>query len=210
MGTFSPYEIPGINIGPDGRRYPYGGAPDAFTPRYVCLVYLRFASNGLVVQHAYFAMPPNLGAFAGSEIAAVSSTGYWATAPVRSEINFENFTFGSQQVIVFHIDPTGAPVRFDPANLVQFAMFSALALPRVRNNCFLNAEILSWAGREVLVLENWFVDDAGQPITPPRRFDYAMNVHLLIRSGLAGADDRPRDLPLILDPDTGNMGAGSP
>ncbi len=125
---------------------------------------------------------------------------------IRSEVNFEDFTFGSQQLIVFHIDPAGAAARFDPANLVQFAEFSARGETRARNNCFLNGEILSWLGKEVLVLENWYVDDDGQPIAPPPQLCYTMNVHLLMRCMLSSAEDRELELPTVLDPDTGNMG----
>lgn len=206
MGIFSPYEVPGIATGPDGRRYPHGASAGGFDPHYVCLAYIGFGPNGIAARHAYFPIPSDLQAFAAAEFAAVASTGDWATAPIRKEANFENFTFGSQQLIVFHIDPEAAPARFDPANLVQFAEFSALGQVRARNNCFLNPEIRSWSEREVLVLENWYVDESGQPIAPPLELYYTMNVHLLMRSSLAGADQGMKELPLVLDPDTGNMG----
>jgi hypothetical protein len=212
MGIFSPYEVAGIQTGPDGRRYPQGAGPDAFAPRYLCLAYMKFESSGILARHAYFPMPANPPAMAGSEFSALAAGGQWATAPIRSEVNFENFTFGSQQLIVFHIDGSGAPAGFDPDNLVQFAEWSARgpktpATRKARNNSFLNPEIKSWSGMDVLTLENWYVDDAGQPIVSPLQFHYVMNVHLLMRCTLAGADDRLRELPLVLDPDTGNMGS---
>ncbi|MEA3060802.1 MAG: hypothetical protein QOJ94_583 [Sphingomonadales bacterium] len=210
MGTFPAYEASGIHTDPDQRRYPRGTVAGDFMPRYVCLVYTSFVPTGLVAKHAYFSMPANLQAFATTEFSAVSSSGNWASAPIRQDVNFENFTFGSQQLIVFHVDPGGTPVRFDPANLVQFAEFSAQGAPRARNNSFLNAELRSWPGKEVLVLENWFVDDNGQPIAPPLEFLHTMNVHLLMRCALAGADDRPHELPVILDPDTGNGTGNEP
>jgi hypothetical protein len=213
MGTFSPYEFPGLQTGPDGRRYPQGAGPDAFAPRYLCLAYMKFGSAGILARHAYFPMPANPPALAGFEFSSVAAGGRWATTPIRSEVNFENFTFGSQQLIVFHIDPGGAPVRFDPDNFVQFAEWigqgpKTPATRKARNNSFLNPEIRSWSGIDVLTLENWFVDDSGQPIAPPLEFSYAMNVHLRMRCRLAGADDTAPELPLVLDPDTGN-GAGN-
>lgn len=212
MGTFSAYEIPGIQIGSDGRRYPVGSSPDGFAPEFLCLAYMKFEADGLSVRHAYFPMTHNLAAFAVAEFSAVAATGQWATVPIRSEVNFESFTFGSQQLLVFYIDPAGAPARCDPENLVQFAEWSARdpktpATRKARNNSFLNPEIQSWSGMEVLTLENWYVADAGQPIVPPLQLYYTMNVHLLMRCRLAGADDGARELPLVLDPDTGNMGA---
>ncbi len=60
---------------------------------------------------------------------------------------------------------------------------------------------------DVLVLENWYVDDAGRPIVPPLQLHYTMNVHLLMRCVLAAGPGGLADVPLVLDPDTGNMGA---
>ena len=153
MGTFSPYEVPGINTGPDGRRYPHGASAGGFEPQYVCLACVSFVPAGIAARHAYFPMPSDLEAFAAAEFSAVSATGHWAAAPIRQEVNFENFTFGSQQLIVFHIDPAGIPARFDPENLIRFAEFSANGEPKARNNSFLNAEIRSRAGKDMLVLE---------------------------------------------------------
>lgn len=212
MGMFPAYDISGIDTGPEGRRSPPGTGPVSFAPRYLCLAYIKFEPAGVAVRHAYFSMPPNPAAFAAAEFTSVAAIDQWATVPIRSEVNFENFTFGSQQLIVFHIDPTGSPARFDPENLVQFAEWSARgpktpATRKARNNSFLNPEIQSWSGMDVLSLENWYVDDAGQPIAPSLQFHYAMNVHLLMRCRLVGADDRMQELPLVLDPDTGNMGS---
>lgn len=204
MGIFSPHEVPGIAMGPDGRRHPHGAAAGGFDPQHVCLAYIGFGPTGIAARHAYFPIPPDLQAFGAAEFAAVASTGDWATAPLRQEVNFENFTFGSQHLIVFYVDPAAAPARFDPANLVQFAEFSARGQARSRNNCFLNAEIRSWPGMEALVLENWFVDDNGHSIAPPLELYYTMNVHLLMRCAILGGGNGEHDLPIILDPDTGN------
>lgn len=213
MGTFAPYEVPGINTGPNGR-YPHGAAPNAFAPQYLCLVYVKFDGAGIAARHAYFPVPANLQAFATAEFSSVTSSGVWATAPIRSEVNFENFAFGSQQLIVFHVDPAGTPARFDPNNLVQFAEWSAGGpktppTRKTRNNCFLNPVIQAWPGMDVMILENWYVDDNGQPITAPLQLFYTMNVHLLMRCVLSGSGDGMRELPFVLDPDTGNMG-GTP
>jgi len=211
MGTFTPYEVPGTNIGPNGRRYPHGGTAGGFVPRYLCLAYIKFEPAGVVIRHAYFPMQGNLQAFATAEFSSVAATGHWSAQPIRWEVNFQNFTFGSQQLILFHIDPAGAPARFDPDNLVQFAEYSARdplhATRKERNNCFLNPEIMSWPGRAVLSLENWYVDDMGQPISANAPLYYTMNLHALARCTLAGSDDRYVDIPLTLDPDTGNMGS---
>jgi hypothetical protein len=214
MGIFAPYEIPDINVGPGGRRYPHGALPNGFAPQYLCLATIKFEPVGVAVRHAYFPMPPNLEAFATAEFSSLAATGQWATAPIRSEVNFEKFTFGSQQLILFHIDSTGAPANFDPNNLVQFAEWGARAPPtpsnrRARNNCFLNAEVRNWSEMEILILENWFVDDAGRPIGPGVELHYAMNLHVLAECALPGSPDGMWDLPMVLDPDTGNMGGGS-
>jgi hypothetical protein len=174
---------------------------------------VKFGSADIGVRHAYFQLPADLQAFASAEFASVAANGQWATAPIRSEVNFENFTFGSQHLIIFHVDPAGAPARFDPRNLVQFAEMSGSGPewpPRMkaRNNCFLNPRITSWVGLEMMFLENWYVDDYGQPIEPPLQLHYAMNVHLLMPCGLAG-EGSVSELPFVLDPDTGNMG-GNP
>ncbi|HEY5721910.1 MAG TPA: hypothetical protein VIT45_06275 [Allosphingosinicella sp.] len=213
MGTFTPYEVPGIQMGPNGR-YPHGGVPGGFAPQHLCLAYIKFEPAGALVRHAYFPMSPNLQAFATAEFSSVAATGQWIGLPIRSEVNFENFTFGSQQLIIFHIDPAGAPIRFDPDNLVQFAEYSARdpahATRKERNNCFLNPEILRWPGKEVLSLENWFVDAMGRPMSPGSPLYYTMNLHALARCTLAGPDDRTFELPVVLDPETGNGTGNEP
>jgi hypothetical protein len=207
MGTFAAYEVPGINTGTDGRRYPHGASADGFEPQYLCLAWVSFASAGLAARHAYFPMPSDPEDFAAAQFSAISATGQWTAAPIRQDVNFVNFTFGSQQLIVLHVDPAGIPARFDPVNLIQFAQFGADGEAKARNNSFLNAAIRSGAGKEMLVLENWYVDDEGRPIEPPLQLYYTMNIHLLTPCLLTGANGEARELPLVLDPDTGNMGA---
>ena len=209
MGIFTPYEVAGISTGPDGRRYPYGACPEDFDPQYVCLVYLKWEQAGVVAKHAYFDMPADLRRFAMDEFWAVERNGTWVTAPIRDEVNFEGFTFGSQHLIVFFTDPDGAPMRFDKDNLVQFAEWSARgvktpATRRALNNCFLNPDVKDWFERDVLVLENWFVDEQGAPIKSRLELHYAMNVHLLAKCVLPGSAGGLFDVPLVLDPDTGN------
>ncbi|MEA3038776.1 MAG: hypothetical protein QOE79_1289 [Sphingomonadales bacterium] len=133
---------------------------------------MKFEPGGIIVRHAYFPIASDLPAFAAAEFSSVAATGRWATTPIRSEVNFENFTFGSQQLVVFHIDAAGAPVGFDPDNLVQFAEFSARgpktpASRKSPNNCFLNPALGAWSGLDILALENWYVDEQGRPIARP-------------------------------------------
>ncbi len=80
MGTFHAYEVPDIQTGPNGRRYPRGSVPDGFAPQYLCLAYVKFEAAGLIVRHAYFPMALNL-AFAVAEFSSVAATGQWAAVP---------------------------------------------------------------------------------------------------------------------------------
>ena len=84
--------------------------------------------------------------------------------------------------------------------------YNAIAQP---NNSFLNAKLFQTLSdqlenRKLLVIENWYTDLNGNPITGNPKLRYSMNINLLI------ATDNDKWIPLIIDPDTGNGMGNNP
>ena len=189
-----------------------------FTPLHLCLVYLRLDAGSLTAEHAYYKIAASKGdpaGFARSTLSKFKSDG-WPVGVIRSSKDFEEFKFGSQQILYFYID-NGPNVVFDPNYLITFTKYGAKEgrpkwdnnkNPPVEtkpkqmdpNNAFFNcAEVLP----NMLTLENWFTTKNGKKFQDgDKPEEYSMNIHLKIKTPSG------KFIPLVIDPDTGN-GAGN-
>jgi hypothetical protein len=146
----------------------------------------------------------------------------------RREENLENFDFDSQNLMFVMVDHGIEDIKFDDRptkgsnppeyqNLVRFTSVLAQSdsneldydMAAQPNNSFLNARIVPAAdnalkNRKILVLENWYTDLNGTPISGKPKLRYSMNINLLI------ATDANKWLPMIIDPDTGNGMGNTP
>ncbi|HEX8625599.1 MAG TPA: hypothetical protein VF782_11030 [Allosphingosinicella sp.] len=214
LGVNDPWEVPSIPVDPANalRRKPanYDGTYD---PQYASLVYVKFEGGRLAVKHAHFAKTEvDTTAKIRQKFVAMRTGAPADYYPNSLGENFDSWAFGSQSKIYIFIDNDS--VRFDPENMVQFAKYSARmeggSKPeRAQNNTFLNPIIDTgiYPPYEVLVLENWYCDGQGRPIETENHEKYSMNIHLRMKVSTHDFPEGFDDVPLVLDPDTGNGGS---
>ncbi len=190
-----------------GKRKPKGFT-GSFSPKYCCLVYMKFVDGTFTAKHAYFEIASvNI----AEQFTAISSGRDWIS-PVygRSEVNFENFGFGSQNKIYFYVD-NGDDVLFRGANSIQFNPVDERGSKKALNNAFLNAEedTTTWPGKTLLTLENWYVNENGKPIpnvtahpnNVPVSAQRLYSINILLNMKLLGTS---KYFPVIVDPGGGN------
>ncbi|HEX8621467.1 MAG TPA: hypothetical protein VF718_05800 [Allosphingosinicella sp.] len=201
---------------------PLSETPVTFDPEHICVVYVRFSEDRtLKVRTAYVApaKPYNLAAVVKPILDDMRNNNNFNAK--RKEEDLENFTFGGQQRIVLFIDNDPKNIGFDDRfgleNIVRFTQYrgSNPALEAKKNNAFFNLKRLDFAtlgplkSRTAYELEFWNTDDEGNPIEaikecPTTHYIYSMNIHLKMAVKTSG--EQAIWIPIILDPDTGNMG----
>ena len=150
--------------------------------------------------------------------------------------NFENFSLNGPQVLVLFVDNDPNLARFvstadmppqrpgkDPENylehIVRFTQFSGVTLgEEVQKNYNFYAlkpvspALQGFDSPLAYRLNFWNLDASGNPIKakkdePATHYRYSMNIYLRYAAKLAGAGGGKASFPVILDPDTGNMGS---
>jgi hypothetical protein len=149
--------------------------------------------------------------------------------------NFDNFSMNGQQVLVLFVDNPPSLVRFvadadmPPAkppkprenfleHIVRFTQFSGqnIGEEMTQNHAFaaLKAIDVSGQGLDGLLAYrlNFWNTIGGKPIVakkedPTTHARYSMNVHLKMAAKPVGTGSSTFTFPLVLDPDTGNMGS---
>jgi hypothetical protein len=205
-----------------------------FTPTAICTVYMKFEGARISTWHAFF-LVSEAGAgfdnhlkFAEARLADMRNGSWDSVRPSREGRNFADFKFGGRQRIFMFID-NSIDVVFDEINNVRFTKFAAdrdahgnRRLMR-KNACFRNGQFVdgrgSLRGARILYLENWFQkfrDEANESghqdisnspgqSTHSEYLEYSMNIHLLMKSLNGNVD-----IPIIIDPTTGNGGGAQP
>jgi hypothetical protein len=149
--------------------------------------------------------------------------------------NFENFSMNGQQVLVLFIDNPPSLVRFVSAadmppatggkpqenfleHIVRFTQFSGqnIGEEMQKNHAFAALKPLDVSGQGLDGLLayrlNFWNTIAGKNIEakksdPTTHARYSMNIYLRMTAKPAGSGGSTVGFPLVLDPDTGNMGA---
>ena len=150
--------------------------------------------------------------------------------------NFDNFSLNGQQVLVLFVDNNPALARFVSAadmpppkpgkpqedfleHIVRFTQFSGETLgEEVQKNynfCALKPVSPALQGFDTPLayrLNFWNRDASGSPIKaekdkPDTHYRYSMNIHLKYAAKPGGTAGGSKYFPVILDPDTGNMGS---
>jgi len=198
-----------------------------FSPRFLCVQYLRFEGNQLTCMRGYVPYTNVVSADIVSATEAVirdlkaNSSGSFVPDHNGTKIhkNMDFIGFGSQQVFAIFLDNPENYVEFEkdvPEFRVKFTSLSgrgqgATQVLMRKNNAFVNLnerKIAGYDGERVLYLEYWNTDENGKIISPSAgnpatHYRYSMNIQLKMSVGGG------KSVPLILDPDTGNMG-GTP
>lgn len=212
-GVHDPYEIKKDPPDANGKFKPKK-YPNEFTPNHICLVYMKFNNGKLLAKHAHFLLSV-LDTFAKISEQFEKMRSGRPSGEIKYGENFEAWNFGSQSLIYIALDNDGT-VIFDPDNLIQFAPYSARRVGGTKplkkpNNTFLNAMIDRgiFPPNEVLVLENWYSDMNGKPINNVDKNyeEFAMNIHLFMDTQVNEVAGGFKNLPIVVDPDTGNNGA---
>jgi hypothetical protein len=193
-----------------------------FDPEHICVVYVRFAEDRtLKIRTAYVAPPKPYSVAAVVKPILEDMRNNNSFNAKRKEEDLESFTFGSQHLIVLFIDNDPKNVGFDDRfgleNIVRFTQYrgSNPTLEARENNAFFNLRRLEFStfgplkSRVAYKLEFWNTDTEGNPIAavkdcPTTHYIYSMNIHLKMAVKTSGA--QAIWIPIILDPDTGNMG----
>jgi hypothetical protein len=215
-----PHEGPGVNA--------------TFNPQYLCVLYVRFRDDKtLKVRTAYVDLPPSssddesVKRLARPILEAMHRNEHASIQAKRKGEDFEAFGSDEQLIIVVFIDNDPADIAFDDRLLathghdfvIRFTPFSSRnpdATNIYKNNAFLGLRPLTFDRPKPLRterayrLEFWNTDHQGNPITgviegqANTYYLFSMNIHLKIAMKTTGGQNYW--VPLILDPDTGNMG----
>ena len=152
---------------------------------------------------------------------------------IRKEVNFENFSFGHPARLFLLID--NDYVKFDDRkdadevyrNLLRFTQFRVdtgqekrdgkFELVKANENyAFFDATLIEmeeFPNRKLLRLDNHYTDKNGKPIkavptNPVTHHRYSINFNLLWTTGdPSGKPPSVKVIPMVIDPDGGNMGS---
>jgi hypothetical protein len=202
-----------------------------FEPAFLCVVYLRFEANRLLTARYAYVNETDL-----LNPAKVRTTANWALIALRDNDatafhqgriyrDLEFISVGCQLIMILFLDNDPAFVKFEDINsldyVVRFSKLSAVqpdnpTVPVAENNAFFNLmkfAIAGMTGKEACRIDYWDTDLANGQVSDPAPGEtakfrrYSMNIHL--RMAIATPNSQlpsGRWIPLVIDPDTGNMG----
>ncbi|HYJ82681.1 MAG TPA: hypothetical protein VEW26_07560 [Allosphingosinicella sp.] len=198
----------------------------SFNPQYVCAVYIRYEKNGRPnIRHAYKALS---GPKTDEEIRDIAEyilqdlrDDEYHTDVIHVRKNFRGFTMMTQQVVVLFLDNDPAIIRMNDdselENLIRFSAFGGVPpyTQRKKNFAFYNLQRIRLTKdvfdcNTAYRVDFWNIDETGALLeidsntAPEDHYVYSMNIHLL---QAPYEPDEVTAIPVILDPDTGNMGA---
>lgn len=196
-----------------------------FDPQYVCALYIKYEKNGRPsIRHAYKALrPPKtndvIRQTAESVLKDLRDDEYHDDV-IHVRRNFRGFTMNTQQVLVLLLDNDPAIIRLNDdeemENLIRFTAFGGVPpyTERRKNFSFYNLQRINIKGKfkchNAYRVDFWNIDETGGLLavdsntSQEDHYNYSMNIHML---QAPYEPDEVTAIPLILDPDTGNMGA---
>jgi len=203
-----------------------------FEPRFLCVQYLKFDGISLIARRGYVdGAGQDENALLGKVPGAIADlrnnvdTNFVATSGGKILRDLDFIGFGSQQIFAIYLDndPNLVKIEDDQAKsefVVRFAPYSGIdphstVNPPKKNNAFCKLRVTSAAGLigGLILLNFWNTDAKGEPIdrsgidtTKKETWHrYSMNIHL--QMAVPQPDPAIKKwVPLVLDPDTGNMG----
>ena len=217
---------PGFLYGDSVRRLRPNNPETAFNPQFVCAVYIKYERNGRPsIRHAYKALTEPK---SDDEIRDIAEyilkdlrDDEYHSDIIHVRRNFSGFTMNTQQIIVLFLDNDPAIIRMNDDDqleyMIRFSPYSGVPpyTERRKNFAFYNLHRIKMTKDEFECNTAYRLDffntdetgtllEIGADTLEKDRFLYSMNIHLL------QAPYEPNDvtaIPIILDPDTGNMGA---
>jgi hypothetical protein len=211
-------------------------AQGAFEPKFFAAVYMRFGEGTdgyqFTARHAYFA---SSGDSTKDDVVCAmdylkNSGGPTTPAPAcqplgKIRTDFDEFDFGQPMRIYAYVD--NGNVAFNsktPLSITPFGAFDEVKkghATKEKNKSFYNAQLMSLPnpnnvqGKSYtgLSFENHLKDGNGTAPKPGKRAAHSINFNLLACKGAVATCDFNNEkavIPLVIDPDGGNMGGGSP
>ncbi len=223
-----------------GLSGPWGDHPSktmalpADFAKHYAVVYLKFQQTAsglpeLVVKHAYF----NKISGQADDIDCAIKLLAGETSPGNCKAdgnireNFEGFNFGKRMHIYAHI--ANSNVQFNhktPMLLTPYGSHDPIphtglsGREKDKNKSFYNARLENISQndqRKILKVDNFLRDKNGQDINNPtnnnKLADYSINFNIVMcKKGTASCnlEDPKAVIPMVIDPDGGNMGGGNP
>ena len=230
----NPFGPPGP-VDPHGHPVYSKKEPDPkqaqFNPDFLCVVYLKFEANQVLtaryghVQAADLLNPDTVRTLATLALEALSRNDASGFHEGKIYRDLEFISVGRQLIMILFLDNDPRFVKFEDINdfdyVVRFSQLSAFqpgnpTRPIEKNNAFCNLmkfSVTGLTGQDAFRLDYWDTDRGGRVSDPlpsqthlHRR--YSMNIYF--RMAIANFSGQPsgRWIPLVIDPDTGNMGGG--
>ncbi|HEU0098877.1 MAG TPA: hypothetical protein VFQ67_08905 [Allosphingosinicella sp.] len=211
------------------------GDTKSFAPDRLCIVYLKFASGRMKVRRTYLDInaSTNLQAVIHAELQRISPWG--APDSVKDRDDLHPIKLSGQRIVAIYLDNDRNDIRFSYkrgstlaqeeesyAHTIRFTQFSGEDPDAVtrKNHAFFNVRKMLLSGvtapmrsPEVFLLDYWNTNEIGNKIEvvsgdPDTEYLYSMNIKLEMAAPMPASSTSPqRWIPIILDPDTGNMGA---
>lgn len=202
-----------------------------FKPDYFAVLYMKFGEQPhLTARHAYFKAAAPKDASKDDVGCAINLLKRFTGNPVSGQncgiqgnvrVDFVGFDFGKKMRIYAFVDNSN--IAFNAITPISFTPFGAFDKPgkigkatKTKNKSFYNARVITFpnAGSQMgLRVDNHLKDGNGDDPKPSDKVYHSINFNLLACKGMVAScdfDDSKRVIPIVVDPDGGNMGGGSP
>lgn len=206
-----------------------------FSADYLCAAYIRFEAGAMIIRQGHVQLTGNAKTNENDQNVIAQKLLRVLKFPTETtdivvqfrHDNFDNFSLNGKQVLVLCVDNLPQVARFVTAadmpssenvleHIVRFTKYSGTDYKVVKKNhnfCAIkriDPPTSDFEGPDAYRLNFWNRTPSGSQINAQSsnsttHFRYSMNIHLkmAVNPTVAGS----RMLPIILDPDTGNMGS---
>jgi len=211
------------------------GNTKSFVPDRLCIVYLKFASGRMKVRRTYLDITSstNIPAALLTELKRISPWG--APDSIKDRNDLHPIKLSGQRIVAIYLDNNRNDIRFSYkrggtiqqedesyAHTIRFTQYSGEDPDNIirKNHAFFNVRKILLSGvtgpmqsPEVFLLDYWNTNEIGNKIEvvsgeQDTEYVYSMNIKLEMAAPVPGSSTSPQLwIPVIVDPDTGNMGA---
>ncbi|HEX8621465.1 MAG TPA: hypothetical protein VF718_05790 [Allosphingosinicella sp.] len=201
-----------------------------FKPEFLCVVYLRFEANQLLtarygyVKETDLLNPEKVVTAANSALHALHGNNTAAFHQGKIYYDLDFISAGCQLIMILFLNNDPDYVKFEHINgpdyIVRFSKLSAVqpdnpTFPVQENNAFFNLmklTISGLTGQEAYRIDYWDTELVKGEVSDPAPEEtgkyrrYSMNIHLRMAIATPDLKRSTHWVPLVIDPDTGNMG----
>lgn len=213
------------------QRPPNVSSTTVFSADYLCAAYIRFEGGAMIIRQGHVELTGDAKTDENEQNGLAKKLLRALKFPTETtdivvkfpHENFDSFSLNGQQVLVLYVDNLPQVARFVSAadmpsgqdvldHIVRFTKYSGVDYKVVKKNHNFYAikridpPAADVEGPDAYRLNFWNRTPSGTQINPSAgHYRYSMNIHL--KMAVNPTASASRMLPVILDPDTGNMGA---